>query len=600
MDAGTDNDCDGDAGEVDAEASDRVTWYGDADGDGYGDSSVTQLACEQPDGYVAAAGDCDDAEPAVNPGASEACNGIDDDCAGGIDDGLEFRDYYADADGDGYGDDAYVQSACASPGQGWVETGGDACPADGALTAPVAYFIDGDADGYGTDATALHCSAEAPAGHAAVAGDCDDAEPAVNPGASEACNGIDDDCAGGIDDGLEFRDYYADADGDGYGDDTYVQSACAPPGGGWVETGGDACVEDPAKIEPGACGCGAADTDGDADGSADCVDNCIDLYNPGQGDCDADGYGDACAIASGAPDCNANAIPDACDIASGVATDIDGNSQPDACQPDCNANALPDAWEVAQGIAEDCNANGLPDDCEDGSVRRDTGDLGGIAAGTALSALLPGNTFATTTVAVRIDVIADFSAADAYIALELNGLAVAGDIAPEAPSSCATKPIVVELELSIVEWAQVIDAATAPGGVAVRLVGSESMGAVPCSAGSLRVGISYGGTGYDCDGDGDSDLCQLASGEGDCDGNGALDACETGGAGDTDADGVPDSCERARGDFNLDGVIDGTDLSFVLGAWGVTGDHAADLNRDGEVAGEDLAVLLAAWGTLSY
>jgi hypothetical protein len=367
-----------------------------------------------------------------------------------------------------------------------------------------------------------------------------------------------------------------------------------------VEVGGDGCVEDPAKIEPGACGCGAAETDADADGVADCVDNCIDLYNPAQGDCDGDGYGDACAIASGAPDCNANAIPDACDIASGIATDIDGNGEPDACQPDCNANTLPDAWEIVQGLAGDCNANDLPDDCEDGSVRRDTSDLGGIAAGTVATAVLSGNTVATTSVALRIEMIADFPSVDAYVTLDLNGVAVARDIAPDSPSSCAAKPIVVEHELSMAEWAQVIDAAAAPGEVVVRLVGSEGMSQVPCSAGVSRVSISYGGAGYDCDGDGDSDLCQLAAGEGDCDSNGVLDACEAGGAGDSDSDGIPDSCERERGDFNLDGVIDGTDLSFVLGAWGVMGDHPADLNRDGEVAGEDLAVLLAAWGALTY
>lgn len=38
----------------------------------------------------------------------------------------------------------------------------------------------------------------------------------------------------------------------------------------------DDCPDDPAKTEPGICGCGVADTDTDGDGSADCVDLCPD------------------------------------------------------------------------------------------------------------------------------------------------------------------------------------------------------------------------------------------------------------------------------------------------------------------------------------
>ncbi|MBK7965344.1 MAG: putative metal-binding motif-containing protein [Bacteroidetes bacterium] len=54
-------------------------------------------------GSVLVDGDCDDNNAAVNPGATEICNGIDDDCNGLSDDGLVFLDYYVDADGDGFG-----------------------------------------------------------------------------------------------------------------------------------------------------------------------------------------------------------------------------------------------------------------------------------------------------------------------------------------------------------------------------------------------------------------------------------------------------------------------------------------------------------------
>jgi hypothetical protein len=64
-----------------------ITWYADADGDGFGDADVAVQACEQPEGYVENSDDCDDGDADRNPGAVEVCNGLDDDCDSLVDEG---------------------------------------------------------------------------------------------------------------------------------------------------------------------------------------------------------------------------------------------------------------------------------------------------------------------------------------------------------------------------------------------------------------------------------------------------------------------------------------------------------------------------------
>lgn len=64
--------------------------------------------------------------------------------------------------------------------------------------------------------------------------------------------------------------------------------------------------------------------------------------------------------------------------------------------------------------------------------------------------------------------------------------------------------------------------------------------------------------------------------------------------GQSDVDAFWARASALRGDLNGDAVVDGTDLSMLLAAWGATG-HAADLDLSGEVDGADLAFLLAGW-----
>jgi hypothetical protein len=89
------------------------------------------MACSAPEGYVSDATDCNDADGAVNPGATEVCNGIDDNCDGNTDEGVE-NTYYADADGDTYGDAGSTTMACSAP-EGYVSDATDCNDADGAV-----------------------------------------------------------------------------------------------------------------------------------------------------------------------------------------------------------------------------------------------------------------------------------------------------------------------------------------------------------------------------------------------------------------------------------------------------------------------------------
>jgi len=114
----------------------RTTWYGDADGDGYGNAGNSTLACNQPAGYVSNNTDCDDTNAAVNPAATEVCNGIDDDCDGLIDDAdpsvTGQPTWYGDADGDGYGNAGNSTLACNQP-VGYVSDNTDCDDTNGAI-----------------------------------------------------------------------------------------------------------------------------------------------------------------------------------------------------------------------------------------------------------------------------------------------------------------------------------------------------------------------------------------------------------------------------------------------------------------------------------
>jgi len=283
---GKDNDCNG---VVDDGAADATTWYSDSDSDGYGDDGNTVQSCEQPDGYVADGGDCNDDDTDYHPDAPET------DCTDPNDYNCDGSVAYADNDGDGFAacEDCDDNNADVNPGADeYCNLVDDNCngevdedPVDGST-----YYADNDGDAYGNvDETVLSC--EMPSGYVTDATDCDDEVASTNPGADETCNGVDDDCNGVVDDGsgATASTWYADADADGYGDPTKTTSACTEPTG-YVADDTD-CDDTESTIHPGGtevCNskdddCNGVVDDSPTDGSTYYVDS------------DGDGFGDPTA-----------------------------------------------------------------------------------------------------------------------------------------------------------------------------------------------------------------------------------------------------------------------------------------------------------------
>lgn len=317
----------------------------DLDGDNY-DSTV----------------DCDDNNPNVNPGATEICNGKDENCDGVIDEGFPADyTYYVDNDEDGYGDSNDSINTCQDSAPfGYVIEGGD-CNDDNDQIFPGAFdaydgidnncdgeidenyyavYYDNDQDGFGDlmDSTIISIFNPIPIGYVDNSDDCNDNNGDINPDAEEICDGIDNNCDGNADEGLTEYTFYIDTDNDGFGDmENSILSCDANTPDGYSDNSDD-CDDTNEDINP------------DAEEICDGIDNNCD-GNADEGlteytfyaDTDNDGYGD---MENSISSCDPT-IPDGY---------IDNS---DDCD-DTNEDISPDGTEIPDnGIDEDCSGTDL-------------------------------------------------------------------------------------------------------------------------------------------------------------------------------------------------------------------------------------------------
>lgn len=363
---GIDQDCSGlDLTDVDGDGSDAELAGGDDCNDG--DSSINPSSMETAydgidqdctggdlvdvdgDGVASTmvgGDDCNDQDSSISPNLPEICDGLDDNCDGVIDlDAIDASDWFADSDGDGYGDEDDAMTSCQAP-EGYiadntdcndanvdanpgaaevcdgVDNDCDALVDEGVTTT---YYQDSDSDGYGSASSPIQaCSL--PTGYATSSTDCNDGRSDVNPGKSEVCDGADNDCDAQVDEGVTTT-YYQDSDSDGYGSASNPTQACSLPTG--YATNSTDCNDTRNDVNPGKSEvCDGADN------------NCNTQIDEGvkstfYQDADSDGYG------------NANVSTQACAAPAGYVPD----------KTDCNDRNA----DISPGEAEYCN--GKDDNC---------------------------------------------------------------------------------------------------------------------------------------------------------------------------------------------------------------------------------------------
>ena len=142
-----------DCNDRDASVQFEQDYFFDYDGDGWGDVAVTRTDCQVPSNYTDNPGDCDDTDEYVYPGATEVCDGVDNDCDGSIDEGVQTW-FFADADSDGYrAGSEDRQRLCTATGTYQLDSGAEADCDDSDASVGSASICYSAVDGNGTIVT---------------------------------------------------------------------------------------------------------------------------------------------------------------------------------------------------------------------------------------------------------------------------------------------------------------------------------------------------------------------------------------------------------------------------------------------------------------
>ena len=344
----------------------------DADGDGYGASSVS--------GSVSPGDDCDDAEASINPSATEGVgDGVDQDCDGD-------ERCYVDADGDGFRlEDELVSTDadCDDAGEAPASLPVGDCDDSDLTFNPSASETDcTDPNDYNCDGSTGYENKDGDL--FAACAECDDNNSSVYPGATETCgDGVDSDCdsSGGPTgdedgDGLDFgaerelgtSDCATDTDLDGL-DDAEEQVLGTDP------TLADSDGDGRADGEEASAGTDPLLADSDADGLTDGEELSMGT-DPLIADTDSDGLTDGEEDAVGTDPLIADSDED------GLADGEERTYNTDALNPDTDGDGVNDGDEVAAGT------DPLVDDGGDdsGDSDSDSGDDTGAVDDTGTSA----------------------------------------------------------------------------------------------------------------------------------------------------------------------------------------------------------------------
>jgi hypothetical protein len=406
---GRDDDCNGFTDEENAK--DCVPYYRDDDEDRYGVTDDFKCLCAPKAPYSATSkNDCDDTKIGINPAATEVCNGYDDNCDDITDPpgSPNCSKFYKDVDGDTWGISGALNEQClcatAAPFtairdgdcnddnfdvnlgatevcngiddnciNGIDEAGADDC---------VTYYRDDDRDEYGVAQDSRCTCAGAPPYDATKVGDCNDANNEVNPGVTEICNGIDDNCVAGIDEPNtpDCTIFYYDNDGDTWGVENTFKCLCGADGKYSASRFGD-CNDSIGGINPNATEvCNNADDNCDGAVDEDGALNCQTLFM----DVDVDSWG---AIGSSRCLCPSNVVQYYT-----ATRGLDCN--------DADFYVNPGRTEKCSTVGVDDNCNGDTDeenasDCSDYWEDKDKDGWGSLTIGTSCLCAAVGDYIAT-------------------------------------------------------------------------------------------------------------------------------------------------------------------------------------------------------------